>query len=180
MGAQRMNREFIAILASALSALLLGATLGWSLGRYPLKAEISQLKADHQKEQIETLSSTLEALQVAKKNGDDLYLVLTKKTQEIEVLKKEKRNALTEVTHNRACLDEPALRVLNNATEINVIDLPEAANRASPADGAIATDTDIAIWITEAGAQYGQCRARLNALIAWHTNQPTTREKNDD
>jgi hypothetical protein len=175
-----MNREFIALFASALSSLLLGATLGWSLGHYPLKAEISQLKADHQKEQIETLSSTLEALQVAKKNGDDLYLVLTKKTQEIEVLKKEKRNALTEVTHNRACLDEPALRVLNNATEINVSDLPEAPNRTSAANGAIATDTDIAIWITEAGAQYGQCRARLSALIAWHTNQPTTREKNDD
>ena len=175
-----MNREFIALLASALSTLLLGTTLGWSLGHYPLKAEISQLKADHQKEQIETLSSTLEALQVAKKKGDDLYLVLTKKTQEIEVLKKEKRNALTEVTHNRACLDEPALRVLNNATEINVSDLPEAPNRTSAANGAIATDTDIAIWITEAGAQYGQCRARLSALIAWHTNQPTTREKNDD
>ena len=175
-----MNREFIALLASALSTLLLGTTLGWSLGHYPLKAEISQLKADHQKEQIETLSSTLEALQVAKKNVDDLYLVLTKKTQEIEVLKKEKRNALTEVTHNRACLDEPALRVLNNATEINVSDLPEAPNRTSAANGAIATDTDIAIWITEAGAQYGQCRARLSALIAWHTNQPTTREKNDD
>lgn len=180
MGPQRMNREFIALLASALSTLLLGTTLGWSLGHYPLKAEISQLKADHQKEQIETLSSTLEALQVAKKNGDDLYLVLTKKTQEIEVLKKEKRNALNEVTHNRACLDEPALRVLNNATEINVSDLPEAPNRTSAANGAIATDTDIAIWITEAGAQYGQCRARLSALIAWHTNQPTTREKNDD
>ncbi len=175
-----MNREFIALLASALSTLLLGTTLGWSLGHYPLKAEISQLKTDHQKEQIETLSSTLEALQVAKKNGDDLYLVLTKKTQEIEVLKKEKRNALTEVTHNRACLDEPALRVLNNATESTVSDLPEAPNRTSAANGAIATDTDIAIWITEAGAQYGQCRARLSALIAWHTNQPTTREKNDD
>ncbi len=175
-----MNREFIAILASALSALLLGATLGWSLGRYPLKAEISQLKADHQKEQIEALSSTLEALQVAQKNGDDLYLILTKKVQEIEVLKKEKRNAITKVTHNSTCLNEPALRVLNNATEINVSDLPEAPNRTSAANGAIATDTDIAIWITEAGAQYGQCRARLSALIAWHTNQPTTREKNDD
>ena len=135
MGAQRMNREFIAILASALSALLLGATLGWSLGRYPLKAEISQLKADHQKEQIEALSSTLEALQVAQKNGDDLYLILTKKVQEIEVLKKEKRNAITKVTHNSTCLNEPALRVLNNATEINVIDLPEAPNRTSAANG---------------------------------------------
>ncbi len=172
-----MSRELISFLASTLSALLLGASLGWSLGHYPLKAEISQLKVDHQKEQIELMSNTIETLEIAKKNGDDLYLLLTKKTQEIDVLKKEKRNALTKVTHNSVCLDEPALRVLNSATEINVVDLPEATHRTAATDGAIATDTDIAIWITEAGSQYGQCRARLDALIAWHTHQPTTREE---
>jgi hypothetical protein len=60
------------------------------------------------------------------------------------------------------------LRVLDGATGLQVAHLPEAPRDPAAAGATVATDTDVARWALDVGAQHEQCRARLDALIAWH------------
>lgn len=76
--------------------------------------------------------------------------------------------ALRRATTGRACLSQPALRLLDGAHNLSVA-VPAAGSGADAAHGAVATDTDISLWISRAGQQYDECRRRLDALIDWHT-----------
>lgn len=121
-----------------------------------------------------------ENLQAALARGDALSTGLLNQQDEINQLKTEKRDALTLASTGRPCLGSAALRLLNNAPGIRVKRLPaptsspaatsEPAAAAGSDDAGYSTDTQAALWVLDAGAQFEVCRARLNALIDWHTH----------
>lgn len=155
-------------------ALAIGAAGGWVVGRMPLKTQLAQLNAAHDRERVLQAAAALTALTEAQTRGDLLSSGLLTQQAHIDQLKAEKRHAITQATTGSTCLSEPALRLLNTAPGLTVAGLPQTTGSAVAAGERIATDTDISFWVIDAGAAYQVCRARLDALIDWHTGQTTT------
>lgn len=184
MGAKRMNPaiRWIGIIVAGL-ALAAAGRLGWSTGRAPLLTELANQDNAHTREKLRTFERTAEVLQDAQDRGDALYSTLAARLAEIDQLTKEKHHAIANVTTGRACLGGPALRLLSTAPGLSVSGLAQAPGGAAATDAAAATDTDntgivstdsdIAGWAIDAGAQFEVCRARLDALIDWYL-KPTT------
>lgn len=110
-----------------------------------------------------------ERLQVAQTRGDTLSAQLLRQQEQIIQLKTERRHALTQATTGRACLNGATLRLLDQAPGLGVSGLPPTTGGTVAASEPVSTDTDIAIWAVDAGARFEVCRARLDALIGWHT-----------
>ncbi|MDD5479680.1 hypothetical protein [Rhodoferax sp.] len=107
-----------------------------------------------------------EVLLAAQARGDALSSGLLAQQTQINQLKQESYRAISHATTGRTCLDGNALRVLSNSPGITV--LPTTSDGVAAEGDAISTDTDIALWAADAGAEFETCRARLNALIDWH------------
>jgi len=117
-------------------------------------------------------------LQAAQVRGDRLSNALLASERQIDQQRGEIHHALNQATIGRPCLNGAALRLLQSSPGISVDRLPAAtggtattgaAAAPDPDDGAVSsTDTQLANWIADAGAAYGVCRARLDALIDWH------------
>lgn len=169
----------LALIACGLVAV---GGIAWETGRAPLKVEIAQLKLDHTAESLRIADHATEVLKLAGRQGDALSNALAQSQEQIETLSREKRDAVSKVTTGRTCLGESALRLLSTAPGIRVHGLgpaasgPAAAGSTSAAnpdhDTTVSTDADITSWAIDAGAQHEVCRARLDALIDWHT-KPT-------
>lgn len=132
------------------------------------------------------------ALQVAQARGDRLSNALLSAERQIDQQRTEIQHALNKTTRGSPCLNGATLRVLKQAPGIVVSSVPQPTGSAAAAgeppgasgdrarsstdtgNGTAAdaawysTDTQIANWIAEAGAAYGVCRSRLDALIDWH------------
>lgn len=151
--------------ALPLLALLLGLAMGgwggWTLGR-------SRLQTEHAREAEQAAERAATALAAAQARGDALSQALSERQDRIDQLTQEKRNAVATVTTGHTCLEPAALRLLDGAAGLQVARLPEAPGGPVAAGAAIATDTNVARWALDAGARHEQCRARLDALIAWH------------
>ena len=161
-------------------AVAAGAT-AWTVGRAPLLTQLAQQEATYTREKLRTSERTAEVLQAANDRGDQLLNVLELRQADINQLAREKRDAINKVTTGRACLGESALRVLNTAPGLRVRGVAPTVSSTAAAGAAaaaytdigdvsdiVSTDTDIATWAIDAGAQYEVCRARLDALIDWH------------
>ncbi len=155
-------------------ALAAAAWLGWSTGRAPLFTQLAKKDTAHALEKLRISERTAEVLQAANERGDQLVNALELRQADINQLAREKRDAINKVTTGRACLGESALRLLNSAPGLSVRGLTPATGitaatgaQATP-DTVISTDTDIAAWAVDTGAQYETCRLRLDALIDWH------------
>lgn len=148
--------------------------LGWSAGRAPLQTRLAEQDSAHTREKLRTFEQAAQALQTAQDRGDALTTTLAQRQASIDQLTREKRHAVSTVTTGRACLDGPALRLLDGAPGLRVAHLPPTASGAAAADAPIATDTDITGWSIDAGAQYETCRARLDALIYFPAAPPLT------
>ena len=144
---------------------------GWNLGRSPLQVQLAKLSADHAAEKQQLAQHAFEALQAAQTRGDALSTGLLTQQTQINQLKTQARHAITQATTGKPCLNAPALRLLDRAPGIDIRGLPPAPGRAVAAGESFASDTDIAVWIVDAGAAFEVCRARLDALIGWHTTQ---------
>lgn len=184
-----------------LAALLAGAGAGgwaaWHLGRAPLQTELAQLRSAQAETTRLAALAAAARLQAAQQRSEALATDLLTTLAANAQLTEEKTHALQNATAGRACLSDRALRVLHGAPGIRVagahgVPAPSAgtaaagaapaaaadAHRAPPGPAAdtgqlVATDTGLALWIADAGQQYEACRARLNALIAWHDKTPT-------
>ena len=154
--------------------MIAAAAIGWTVGRAPLLTQIAKQDTAHALEKLRISDRNAEVLQAANDRGDQLVTALELRQDDINQLAREKRDAITKVTTGRACLGESALRLLNSAPGLSVRGLapavsgPTAAGAAPATDSIVSTDTDIATWAIDAGAQYEVCRARLDALIDWH------------
>ena len=122
-----------------------------------------------------------EVLQAAQARGDALSTELLARTSEIDQLQQESHRAITQATTGRTCLDGAALRVLKRAPGITVVSAPTSSAAAagepigttgsdvSWGPDSFSTDTQIATWSIDAASAFEVCRARLDALIDWHT-----------
>lgn len=174
MGATGMNPD-VKWLGAWLLACALGAggALGWYFGRAPLRVQLATLATQHATEQAALALHAAAALQAAAAVGDALTADLLRQQTQIDTLKTQARHAITLTTTGALCLNEPTLRLLDRAPGLGVRDLSPATGGALAAGSRIALDTDIALWALDAGAAFAVCRARLDALIDWHTPQPT-------
>lgn len=175
------------ILASI--ALVAAGSVVWQTARAPLLVKLAQLDRDHSREKLLLIERAAEKLQEANDRGDQLVNALEARQDQVNQLAREKRDAINKVTTGRPCLGGPALRLLNSAPGLTVSGITSATGSA-PAAGATAapdtnngtgsgsdifsTDTDVAVWAVDAGAQYEVCRARLDALIDWHLEKKQT------
>lgn len=142
--------------------------LAYDLARAPLLVDLANQKSARDQERAADAKQAAATLQAATARGDALATQLLQQEQQVNQLSKEKRNAIPKVTSGRACLDGPALRLLDTAPGLSVADLPEAASGAAAAGGRTATDTNVAQWAIDAGAQYEICRHRLDGLIDFY------------
>ena len=148
-------------------ALAVGACAGWVLGRMPLRTQLAEQAKSHAVQSEQAAKRALQTLQEAQARGDALSAGLLTQQSQINQLKSEKRDAITSATTGKPCLATPALRLLHGAPGLRVAGLPAPASGAAAAGEPIATDTDIAGWMVDAGASYEICRTRLDALIRW-------------
>lgn len=151
------------------TGLSLGGSGAWLLGRAPLQVELAQQATSHAFEKTQLAQHAAKTLQDAQARGDALSVGLLSQQKQIDQLKTEKRDAIRQATTGKPCLNGPALRLLSSAPGLSVRDLPPTTGSVIAAGEPIATDTDIAFWMVDAGAQFEACRARLDALIDWHT-----------
>lgn len=128
---------------------------------------LDKIKLDQARELFNQAEGTSLVLLAAQQRSDALTHELEAWRQTAAQKQEALDAALLRATTGRRCLDAGALRLLDGATGLRV-DLPPASGRAAAADGATATDTDLARWIAGAGRQYEECRQRLDALINWH------------
>ena len=155
----------------------------WQVARAPLLTQIAEQDAAHTREKLRTLERAAEVLQAAVDRGDQLTNSLELRQAQINQLAREKHDAMQKATTGRTCLGEPALRLLNGAPGLSVRGLTPATGSTAAEGGAVAThtnitevtstDTDIASWAVDAGAQFEVCRARLDALIDWNLEKKT-------
>lgn len=169
-------------LVLALLALLAGGALGgwagWSQGRAPLRTEIAELRQAHAEQARLASQASAQRLSLAQALGESLSAQLSAQLATNHQLTQEKTLALKAATSGRACLSQRALGLLHGAPGISVAPaprMPAPQPTAAAAGAPVATDTDLAGWVLQAGAAHEACRARLNALIAWHQQpaQPT-------
>ena len=133
------------------------------------QAKIANIQRDQAKAIADARAADIEALKVAKGHGDALTLQLQATESTLTQRERELHNAIRAQTTGRACLSGSVVRLLNQPTaaEDGVAHLPAAPPSPAAADGAAASDTDVADWAANARTQYDICRARLNALIDW-------------
>jgi prophage endopeptidase len=162
-----MNRLFFfAWLAVAIGVSV--SVTGWGLtGHYTAKiAALKQAQAEQAaSEQADALARQLQAQQ----RGDELTARLQVQEQANTQLQKDKADALRKTTTGGTCFGADTVRVLNRTADTaNAPHLPAPAPGPAAADEPIATDTDVAAWVSGAQNQYEQCRQRLDALIDFY------------
>jgi len=161
-----MNRTLIA-LAAALAWSGFVFYGGYTSGDAQRNAQWLDKEAQYQRQAKEDLLA-------AQARGDALTTGLMAQQDQITLLRSEKQNAIKAATTGRACLGADALRVLDTAPGITVAGPAEAtsitaaAGEAAAPDTNVSTDTNIALWIIDAGADYEVCRTHLDALIDWN------------
>ncbi len=153
-----------------LAALVSAAAAGW-VGYRIGAAGTADLRAAHDRALFAAAEEASRQLYQAQQRGDALTRDLAAARRAAAQLTQERTRHVETVTDGRACLREPALRLLHGAPGLSV-HLPQPAGRAAGADaGPIATDTHITRWALASGEQYAECARRLNALIHWHRKE---------
>jgi len=168
----------------------------WHAGRAPLREENAALRTSYAEASRLAAIASARRLQAAQELGDVLGDQLAQALDSNDQLTLEKTHALSLVATGRTCLSGRVLGVLDGAPGIRLgraanlpatepgADAAHATTAANPnpatSEGGRddadleATDADVGGWVISAGAQYEECRQRLNALIDW--NQGAVRE----
>lgn len=126
-------------------------------------------KLDTAQESVRQLNTNITHLQAAQAKADELTLQLQQNQARLTRNNTELKHALSQATTGRACLSGSAVSLLNGqaSTTTSTAAVSTPTSITAGADGAFATDTDIASWAADARTQYDTCRGRLNALIDW-------------
>lgn len=156
-----------ALVLPAVVYALTAAVSGW-IGYRIGADEVEALRAAHARSLFAASEHAHRQLLDATARGDALTRRLALATTADNKTTQDKHREVSAVTSGRACLGDPALRLLDGAPGLSVR-MPAAASGAATASGQhVATDTQLAAWALDAGAQYADCARRLSALIAWH------------
>lgn len=166
----------------AVLSLILAIGLGlmtWKAER--LETSIKLLKADHKAAVDATKNAGNDRLIKSLERQVELSRTLRETEVELKETKERKQREIVKYATNRTCLNAELVRVLNNGTETgnSPAGMSEAIPSVDAADGAIATDTDVASWIANAQEQYKICTARYHALIDFNPPKPIVPIKHD-
>ncbi len=131
-------------------------------------AEIETLKRTHAEAEAAAAAAALERLQQAQARGDELAQQLAAAETTLQTQAEEASREIARLTTGRRCLDGAVVRLLNASQGIRLGTVPPAAGQPAAADGAAASDTDVAQWARVCRTGYDTCRARLDALIGYH------------
>lgn len=148
------------------AGLILGAAVAGLIGA----SKVDRLKLAWTEAHAAELVLSLEQIKAAHQRGDEAAQRLGAALAENATLKTERDRALIDATAGRECLSADAVRVLNRGA--GPVRVPAATGGPAATDaGGIATDTDIALWASDAQARYAECARRLAALIEWHEGE---------
>lgn len=189
-----MISALLLALRSPLLAWLLGLGMGWACtaALLPSVADVVRLRAQitaaasaAAQASAAALETQLQHERTLRAAADAAQQQLTEQLRTLRDNAEDRRHALqTVATTGADCLRSDALRVLDGAPGLWVSsDSPpwasgaaasaaaaHAAPAADPGLGApdrAASDRQVSAWILGAGAQYEECRARLDALITY-------------
>lgn len=165
----------------AFLCLVLGIGLGlmtWKAER--LESDLALLKAEHQAQLDATELAGKDRLLAANALAESLEVRLRLTEDNLQEIKERKQHEILKVATNRTCFNADLVRVLNRAEQgSDAASLPTPLVSVDPDHEAIATDTDVALWIDNAKQQYETCRARFKALIDFYPPKSTTPLKHD-
>ncbi|MBI3712611.1 MAG: hypothetical protein HY253_06575 [Burkholderiales bacterium] len=150
----------------------------WKADR--LESDIALLKAGHKAELDATAIAGKDRLIKASALAESLTVRLRLAEEDLQDLKERKQHEVVKVATNRTCFNADLVRVLNSSDQgSDPAGMPAPLSSVDTGDEAIATDTDVALWIENAKEQYEVCRARYKALIDFYPPKPSTSIKHD-
>lgn len=168
--------EFIAaILIASVVSLAIGlgggAFAAWKYTGARYAADLATRDANQSKADALALTAEADRLKKANARGDQLATDLAKTESALKTKTLELSNALRKTTTGRTCLAADTVRLLNDpAGAANAPGgMSTPTGNPAAADGAVATDTDVAGWIANAKERYEVCRTRLDKLIDFET-----------
>ncbi len=165
----------------AVLCVVLGVGLGlmaWKADS--LESDIVLLKAEHKAELDATENAGKDRLIEANARAETLTVTLRSTVADLQEIKERKQHEIVKFATNRTCFNARLVRVLNNQDQgSEIAGLPAPAISIDAGNEAIATDTDVALWIENAKEQYEVCRARYKALIDFYSPKPSTSIKHD-
>lgn len=141
---------------------------GWWVTSNHYQACISAMQRDQALTQERTQADALQRVLNANERADFLTSRLQRQGAQLDQLTKDKTDAIRRLTTGRACLSADAVRVLNSTTP-GAADVPTPAAGAAATGADVASDSDVAAWISTAQQQHEQCRQRLDALIDFNS-----------
>jgi len=168
----RINALLAALALAVVAALAAGAA-GYRLGHKTAQAAGDAALSKHQAataiRERQAAEAALARYQAAQARGDALEARLAMAESTRQSLAQEHAREIKRLTTGRLCLNAGTVRLLNQpAIGLRPPALPASAGWPAAADGAVATDTDVAGWVDLARRRYDTCRERLDALIDWH------------
>ncbi len=169
-----MYDKFIRIGGALIVVFWVGAWLGLYYGAQKGLAQVANIKVQYATATATAIAQQAYQDQQAQRTGRDLAATLSQKEALLTIQQKRTQHALNHTTHNTPCLNTDAVRLLNARAGVDPDTLPGAASSTDAADadalaGDIggATDSAVAQWAAAVQAQYGQCAAKLDALITF-------------
>lgn len=160
---ERWGLTLLALVAAATGAALSALVL---VPHY--QERIATMERDQAQDMATARQADIDALKTANAHGNELTSRLQLAESTLTHKDQELKNAIASKTTGRICLSGDVVRLLNQpAAEGRTAHLPAPTASAPAADGAAASDTDVAEWASNARTQYDICRARLNTLIDW-------------
>ena len=151
--------------ACAIAAvLLIGA--GWKVEGWRAAKAAAEREQEIAQAEARGAEANLARVVAANARSDKLQAALTANEAALELLTKEKNDAIRRLTVGRRCLDGAAVRVLNQSVGQGIQQgpIPQAVSEPVSTDAAFATDTDVGLWIGQCQRGYDTCRGRLQAI----------------
>lgn len=166
-----MMPDFQKFLASI--CLILGIGLGLMTWKAQLlESRIELLKAEHQTKLDATEKAGKDRLLEANAKAEKLAMSLLNAEADLQIIKERKQHEIVKVATNGTCFNAELVRLLNSDQGSDSAGLPTPLVSVDAGDEAIATDTDVALWVENAKEQYEVCRARFKALIDFYPPKP--------
>lgn len=160
---------------------LVGAVLAGGVQQLRIDAvelDLATLKTNVAIDQLAASEAAKARLTAAQERADALTQELLMHEQSLILLKERKDHEIKRLTTGNVCFNAATVRLLNTPRKARneVATLPAPASEPAAESVAIATDTDVASYINIAQDRFEVCRAKLDALIDWHTQESFTQD----
>lgn len=140
-------------------------------------AKVEEDRAKDYAKELDRRSKEFAAIQV---RANELGTAIAMRDASLATIQGERDAAIKRATRGTACLRADAVRLLNGQSASPAVpqvptstsgqpDVGTPAGGTAPAD---ASDTDVALYISDARTRYASCAERLNAWQDWYASLP--------